>query len=150
MAVFTSGSSERSPDASGRHGSRESGLSIIASGMRVVGELQTNGVVKVEGIVEGSVHADQEVLVAKDGLVQGDIHTRQAIIGGRVVGSIHGFERVEVQQDSQVQGDITTKRLIVHEGGEVNGNIRMGDTALEEPEPKTPTAESTAASSAAV
>lgn len=127
MAVFTSGSNERSRETSGRHASKEGSLSIIANGMRVVGELDTAGVVKVEGVVEGSVRAEQEVLVAKDGLVQGDIQTRQAIIGGRVVGSIHGYERVEIQQDSVVQGDITTKRLIVHEGGDVNGHIRMGD-----------------------
>ncbi len=132
MAVFTSGSSERSSESAGRHGGREGSLSIVANGMRMVGELETSGVVKIEGVVEGSVHAEQEVLVAKEGLVQGDIHTRQAIIGGRVVGSIHGYERVEVQQDSVVQGDITTKRLIVHEGGEVNGNIRMGDAAAGE------------------
>ena len=65
--------------------------------------------------------------------MQGDIQTRQAVIGGRVVGSIHGYERVEVQQDSVVQGDITTKRLVVHEGGEVNGQIRMGASQSVEP-----------------
>lgn len=136
MAMFNSGSSERHSEGSGRHGGREGSLSIVANGMRMVGALETPGVVKIEGVVEGSVHADQEVLVAKDGLVQGDIHTSQAVIGGRVVGSIHGFERVEIQQDSVVQGDIITKRLIVHEGGEVNGNIRMGDTAASEGEAK--------------
>jgi len=26
-----------------------------------------------------------------------------------------------------VQGDILTRRLVVHEGGEVNGHVRMGD-----------------------
>ena len=128
MAVFTSGSSDRPHDSAGRHGGREGGLSIVATGMRVVGELETDGVVKVEGVVEGSLRAKEEVLVAKGGLVQGDIQTRQAVIGGRVVGSIHGFERVEIQQDAAVQGDITTKRLMVHEGGEVNGQVRMGDS----------------------
>jgi len=130
MAVFTSGSSERSHETSGRHGGKEGSLSIIANGMRVVGELETAGVVKVEGVVEGSVRAEQEVLVAKDGLVQGDIQTRQAIIGGRVVGSIHGYERVEIQQDSGLQSDNTTERLNVHEGCDVNGHIRMGDAQV--------------------
>ncbi len=128
MAVFTSGSSDRPHEGSGRHGGREGGLSIVANGMRIVGELETDGVVKVEGVVEGSLRAKEEVLVAKGGLVQGDIQTGQAVIGGRVVGSIHGFERVEVQQDAVVQGDITTKRLVVHEGGEVNGQVRMGES----------------------
>jgi cytoskeletal protein CcmA (bactofilin family) len=119
MAVFSS-------DSDGQSG-REGSLSIVAPGMRVVGELTTDGVVKVEGVVEGSVNAEREVLVAKGGTVQGDIRTRQAIIGGKVIGAIYAEERVEVQPDSEVHGDIATKRLTVHEGGEVNGQVRMGD-----------------------
>jgi cytoskeletal protein CcmA (bactofilin family) len=127
MAALKSGG-DRSHDA--RHHGHENALSIVAPGMKVVGELVTDGVVKVEGVVEGSIRADHEVLVAKDGLVQGDIETRQAVIGGRVVGSILAHERVEVQPDSVVQGDIMTRRLVVHEGGEVNGHVRMGDAEL--------------------
>lgn len=127
MAALKSGG-DRSHDA--RHHGHENAMSIVAPGMKVVGELVTDGVVKVEGVVEGSIRADHEVLVAKDGLVQGDIETRQAVIGGRVVGSILAHERVEVQPDSVVQGDIMTRRLVVHEGGEVNGHVRMGDAEL--------------------
>jgi cytoskeletal protein CcmA (bactofilin family) len=127
MAALKSGG-DRSHDA--RHHGHENALSIVAPGMKVVGELVTDGVVKIEGVVEGSIRADHEVLVAKDGLVQGDIETRQAVIGGRVVGSILAHERVEVQPDSVVQGDIMTRRLVVHEGGEVNGHVRMGDVEL--------------------
>jgi len=31
------------------------------------------------------------------------------------------------QSTATVDGDILTKRILVHEGGEVNGNLRMGD-----------------------
>ena len=42
-------------------------------------------------------------------------------------------ERVEVQSASIIQGDITTLRIVVHEGGEVNGHVRMGNPqALEQ------------------
>jgi cytoskeletal protein CcmA (bactofilin family) len=95
--------------------------------MRVEGELQTDGVVKIEGTVVGSVRAQQQVLVAKGGVVEGDVHTREAILGGEVHGSILAYERVEVQASSVVHGDITTQRIVVHEGGEVNGHVRMGD-----------------------
>jgi len=105
----------------------EPGLSIIAVGMRVQGELRTDGVIKVEGVVAGSIYAEQQVLVAKGGLVEGDIHTREAILGGEVHGSILADQRVEVQSSSVVQGDITTQRIMVHEGGEVNGQVKMGD-----------------------
>ncbi|MBE0594714.1 MAG: polymer-forming cytoskeletal protein [Gemmatimonadales bacterium] len=125
MAAFSS-SSDRSSD-SGKHGSRESALSIIAPGTRITGELVTDGVVKIEGIVDGTIRAQREVLVAKGGRVQGDIHTRDVVVGGEVVGSIFADERVEVQPGSAVHGDIASKKLIIQEGGEVNGQVRMGD-----------------------
>jgi cytoskeletal protein CcmA (bactofilin family) len=95
--------------------------------MSITGKLDTNGVVKVEGKVTGSVRAERQVLVAKGGLVDGDILTREAIIGGEVRGAIYADERVEVQATSQINGDITTKQILLQEGGEVNGHLRMED-----------------------
>ena len=106
---------------------REPGLSVVATGMRIDGRLDTNGVVKVEGFVSGSIRAERQVLVAKGGIVEGDILTREAVIGGEVRGAIYADERVEVQAGSQVNGDITTKRILLQEGGEVNGHLRMED-----------------------
>ena len=125
MSMFTASSPEAKRSAAGPQ--REPGLSVIAPGMRVEGELVTDGVVKIEGTVVGSVRAEQQVLVAKGGVVEGDIHTREAILGGEVRGSILAQERVEVQASSVVHGDISTQRIVVHEGGEVNGHVRMGD-----------------------
>jgi cytoskeletal protein CcmA (bactofilin family) len=104
---------------------REAGLSIIAPGMRIEGQISSNGVVKIEGTVIGGVQADQQVLVASGGTVEGDVRTREAIVGGTVHGSIHADERVEIQAGAVVQGDITTFRILVSEGGEVNGLLRM-------------------------
>ncbi len=105
----------------------EPGLSVIATGMRIYGRLDTNGVVKVEGMVSGSIRAEGQVLVAKGGIVEGDILTREAVIGGEVRGAIYADERVEVQTTSQINGDITTKRILLQEGGEVNGHLKMED-----------------------
>jgi cytoskeletal protein CcmA (bactofilin family) len=107
------------------------GLSIIGTGMRVVGDMTADGVVKIEGTVTGTVRAGRQVLVAKGGLVEGDVVTREAIIGGEVRGSIKADERVELQPTSVVHGDIVTRRLLVQEGGEINGVLRMGEDALE-------------------
>ena len=104
----------------------EAGLSIIATGMEVVGDVLAEGILKIEGTVRGNLRVGRQVLVAKGGLVEGDIHTREAIIGGEVRGAIVATERVEVQPRSVVHGDITTPVLFVQEGGEVNGVLRMG------------------------
>lgn len=133
MAKFASDA--RGDQRAGTHkgAARDSHLSIVAQGMRVVGEVTCDGVVKIEGMVEGTVRAEKQVLVAKDGVIEGDVFTREAVVGGRVVGSVFADERVEIQPDSTVRGDIITQRLVVQEGGEVNGNVQMGNPkALEQ------------------
>jgi len=106
---------------------REPGLSIVAVGMHVIGQIDTNGVIKVEGSVEGSVRAERQVLIASGGVVDGNVYTREAIVGGEVRGAIFADERVEVQAASAIHGDITTQCLVVQEGGEVNGQVRMAN-----------------------
>lgn len=128
MAIFSSVEGDGMADSQGRGQGRDAALSIVAGDLTVVGELKTDGVVKVDGVVEGNVKAGRQVLVSRGGVVKGDIFTNEAIIGGRVEGSIHADERAEIQSTSTVQGDIVTKRILVHEGGEVNGNVRMGDS----------------------
>ncbi len=114
-------------DGQSRGQGRDAALSIVAGDLTVVGELKTDGVVKIDGVVEGNVRAGRQVLVSTGGVVKGDVHTKEAIVGGRVEGSIQAGERVEIQASATVQGDIVTKSILVHEGGEVNGSVRMGD-----------------------
>jgi cytoskeletal protein CcmA (bactofilin family) len=127
MAIFSSGEGDGMPDNQSRGHGRDSSLSIVAPDLTVTGELKTEGVVKIDGVVEGNVHADRQVLVSKGGRVNGDVITKEAIVGGTVAGSIQASERVEVQTTATVHGDIATPRILVHEGGEVNGNVRMGN-----------------------
>jgi cytoskeletal protein CcmA (bactofilin family) len=124
MAVFA----ERGPSG----GESGTGLSIIGAGMKVVGDLTAEGVVKIEGTVVGTVRAGRQVLVAKGGVVEGDVFTKEAIIGGEVRGSIQAEDRVELQTGSVIHGDLASKRLLVHEGGEINGVVRMGEEAATE------------------
>ena len=121
MALFT--------EKGGAAGESVAGLSIIGTGMRVVGDVSADGVVKIEGTIVGTVRAATQVLVAKGGVVEGDVITREAIIGGEVRGGVYAEERVELQATSAVHGDLSTKRLFVQEGGEINGVLRMGEDA---------------------
>lgn len=120
--------------AQGKGSSATTSLSIVGAGMTVRGDLETDGVVKVEGTVEGHVKAKSQVLVAKGGVVHGDIETTEAVVGGMVNGAIRAKERVEVQSGASVEGDVTTRRIAVAEGGTLNGQVRMGDGAGSEEE----------------
>lgn len=131
MAIFGGSEKKTTPHAAtGRSGpAGGAGLSIIGVGMTVHGDVETGGVVKIEGTVNGHVSASQQVLVAKGGEIDGDVDTREAIVGGTVCGAVRALERVEIQAGATVQGDVTTKRIAVAEGAVLNGSIRMGDLA---------------------
>jgi cytoskeletal protein CcmA (bactofilin family) len=131
MAIFGGSETKTPPHAATGRGAPTggAGLSIIGIGMTVHGDVETGGVVKVEGTVNGHVSASQQVLVAKGGEIDGDVDTREAIVGGTVCGAVRALERVEIQAGATVQGDITTKRIAVAEGAVLNGSIKMGDVA---------------------
>lgn len=124
MAMFSSTGRE----TGGRPSPRPNGtddLSILGPGARVKGELDVDGVIKIEGTVEGTVRARGQVLVVKGGMVEGDIFGRQVVIGGEVRGGVFADERAEIQATSVINGDITTPQITVLEGGSINGKINM-------------------------
>ena len=103
----------------------QGGLSIVAKDLTIAGDLQAEGVIRIEGRVVGNVHAGDQVLLCDGGIIEGDVVAREAVIGGRVHGSIAGEERVELQASAIVHGDILTRRLSIQEGGRVNGAVKM-------------------------
>ena len=107
----------------------DASMSVIGGGMRVIGDVESNGVIKVEGYVEGTVRGARQILLGRTGVVHGDIYAVDAILGGRVIGNVIATERVEIQGTSGIEGDIHTKSIVVHEGAMLNGTVRMGDAA---------------------
>lgn len=111
----------------------ETMLSIIAAGTRIVGDLESPGVVKVDGRIEGSIIGARQVLLGRDGAVIGNVQADEIVIGGAVQGMITASERLELQGTALVNGDIETKSIVVLEGARINGAVRMTDLASSPP-----------------
>jgi cytoskeletal protein CcmA (bactofilin family) len=138
MAMFTKDPSDKSDTKQGGGAPNEAALSIIAFGMKVHGDIDTTGVLKIEGTIEGTIRGARQVLVGRQGEVKGDVHAKEVVIGGRVDGTVVASERVEIQGTSSVNGDIYTKSIVVLEGGKINGTVRM-DEAAKTTSPRTDT-----------
>lgn len=116
-------------DESGSQPGREGVISIIGPGMKVTGDCESEGTLRIEGTVEGTVRAGKAVVVGKDGVVDGDITTQDAVVGGRVTGSIIAESRLELQATCVVEGEIEAKRIKLEEGGTVNGTVQIGQVS---------------------
>lgn len=105
--------------------SPESVISIIGPGMTIVGDCETDGTVRVEGTVEGSIKAGKAVVIGKQGVVSGDITTQDAVISGRVNGSLVAASRLELQATCHIEGEVHTRRMQLEEGAVLNGSVHM-------------------------
>lgn len=105
-------------------------ISIIGPGMSIVGDCSTEGTVRVEGTVEGSISAGKAVVIGKQGVVKGDIKTQDAVISGRVEGTLVASSRLELQATCHIEGEVRTRRMQLEEGAVLNGSVQMGDTSV--------------------
>jgi len=121
----------------------ESVISIIGPGMKIVGNCETDGTVRVEGTVEGAIRAGKAVVVGKQGHVSGDITTQDAVISGRVEGTLTASSRLELQATCHIEGEVHTRRMQLEEGAVLNGSVHMsgeGPKSAAKPSASAPTA----------
>ena len=134
MAMFNKEGPAK-PDGRPTSPSVEAALSIIANGMRITGDVETSGVVKVDGEITGSIISARQVLLGRGGTVRGNIGAGEVVVGGTVEGSVVARECLELQSSAAIHGDIETRSIVVVEGARINGRVRMTDTAENAIEP---------------
>jgi cytoskeletal protein CcmA (bactofilin family) len=125
MGIFNNAARDEQGNELRRRRTDQIPFSIIASDMTVIGDLETEGVVRVEGRVRGTVRVGSQVLVAAGAVIEGDLHTQEAVVAGQVSGAIMARERVELQATAVVSGDIHTPRIAIVEGARVTGEVKM-------------------------
>lgn len=103
----------------------DNSVSVIGSGMKVTGDIETTGVVRIDGTINGSIRGAKQVLLGRTGAIHGDVLADEAVLGGTVVGSVITAQRVEIQSTCSIEGDVQTKSIVVLEGGVINGTVRM-------------------------
>lgn len=101
-------------------------VSIVGPGMTITGDCETDGTLRVEGRVEGTIRSTKAVVIGEDGEVVGDIQTQDAVVAGRVEGSIQADSRIELKASARIEGDVRCRRVKLEEGGFVDGRIEMG------------------------
>jgi cytoskeletal protein CcmA (bactofilin family) len=132
MGIFSNTARDEQGNELRRRRTDQIPFSIIASDMTVIGDLETEGVVRIEGRVRGTVRVGSQVLVAQGAVIEGDLHTQEAVVAGQITGAIHARDRVELQPTAQVAGDILTPRIAIVEGAKVSGEVKMDLSAAVE------------------
>jgi cytoskeletal protein CcmA (bactofilin family) len=99
--------------------------SIIGAGSSVAGDLDVDGILRIDGDLRGSLRATGKVIVGAAGRVDAPVRAKSAIIGGRVKGDVYVSERLRILSGGVVIGNIFAPYLEAEEGTLVHGDIAV-------------------------
>ena len=114
---------------------------VIAKDLVVTGSFSGEGVVQIEGVVEGEIHLQGYVIVASTGTVKGPIEADVVRIAGSVEGDIVAHDHLRLEKGGAIDGDVKTVSFVVEDGGRLNGRTTMIQGthtahAADEPDPE--------------
>jgi cytoskeletal protein CcmA (bactofilin family) len=109
------------PDAKRRAGSQDM-PSIISAALHLTGNVECDGVVHVDGTIDGDVRCES-LTVGETGSVDGHICASEVEVRGTVKGSVQA-KRVLVKASARIAGDVTHEMLVVERGAAVSGFYR--------------------------
>jgi len=112
--------------------------SIVGEGTRFKGELDLNGLLRIDGDYSGTIRTPGKVLVGKNGRAECTIQAGTVVVGGVVKGNIFSSEKVIVLSTGMIIGNVTTPRLIVETGVILNGTCVITDQEQKETHKETP------------
>ena len=101
-------------------------VTIISTGVVLEGKIKSNGNLRIDGVVNGNIHAEGNLTVGEHGEINGEIQANVIILGGKIVGTVAANEKMVLESTSNLKGDIITKILVVEEGAIFDGNSKMG------------------------
>ena len=90
---------------------------VIAKGLKIVGSVTAEGLVEVNGQIEGEMHCTS-VIVSRGAFVCGTIAAERVIVDGIVEGPIQGGE-VVLKSQAHVVGDINCYSNLLRMGRRV-------------------------------
>lgn len=105
-------------------------MNQFGNGTTLNGDITTEGDIRIDGKVNGSITSKAKTVVGATGVIEGDIFCQNAYIDGRVNGNIEVSELLILSKTAHVVGDIKIKKLVVEEGAKFNGKCAMGTSVL--------------------
>jgi len=128
---------------------RPSGQSPIESSIGpntyINGEIQGDGGLRVDGIVEGNIELTGNLVVTESAKIRAEVKAKNISVAGAIQGNITAT-RVEILDTGRVWGDLTVKALLINEGAYFRGQTLMPQD-LQPPQLEAPKSEAEPSSS---
>lgn len=99
---------------------------VIAPSVRVEGDFVSEGNVRIEGEVKGSISTERDLIVGENAKITAGVQARNGVIAGELHGDLRVFDRLELASTARIYGDIQAKVLSVAPGAMMKGQLVIG------------------------
>ncbi|MBW6491677.1 MAG: polymer-forming cytoskeletal protein [Lentimicrobium sp.] len=106
---------------------------LIQAGTSIIGNIESNGNIRIDGNLKGTINTGGKVILGTSGSVEGDIICFNADIEGNVKGTIKVKELLTLKSMALVTGEIFTDKLAIEPGARFTGTCRMENPSPDYP-----------------
>ena len=116
-------------------GGNDLNINRISQGTSVIGTIETNGDLRIDGRVEGNITSAGRVIIGETGFVKGDLVAKMLDIMGHFEGTIIVSEMTVLKSTAAVIGSLTPGKLVVEAGAKFDGTCIMTTKEAAKPQP---------------
>jgi cytoskeletal protein CcmA (bactofilin family) len=121
VAQSTPGSTQQTPQPPRQPVGFET---VLGANSTLKGEFRSQANVRLDGIFEGTLEIEGNVLVGETARITADIHAKNVSVAGAVRGNISG-NKIQLLRTGRVWGDISASAITTEEGAFIDGKITM-------------------------
>lgn len=103
---------------------------MIGPGTKIIGNIETNGDIRIDGIIEGNIISKGKVVVGNNGQVKGEVKCVNAEFSGSLNGKIVVSELLSLKSTSKINGDMKAGKLSIEPGALFTGTCNMGNETV--------------------
>jgi len=101
-------------------------INFIAKGSRLEGDLTSDGDVRIDGHLSGSVKTQGRLVLGDTGTIEGEVFCNTGTIGGELKASITSEELLTLLSTAKLTGEISAGKLAIEPGAVFSGKCSMG------------------------
>ncbi len=102
---------------------------FIDQGSEFEGKLSFKDTVRIDGTFSGEISSDNTLIVGESGQIHAHIKSVCVVISGLVEGDVIANEQIVLHKTAVVNGDLQAPKIMMEEGAQLNGSVRMGKNA---------------------
>jgi len=99
--------------------------SLLSKKVNIVGDIEGNEDLHVEGRFKGTIKITGNILVGPTGVVDADVEAENIIIQGKINGNVLARQQLEIQSLGQLIGDCSAQSIDIKEGAVFEGRSNM-------------------------